>query len=402
MRLRMRRSRLSEYIFIALWTIYSACFYLFSASDLSFEYNVSGLLRYVEYVVIAVQLFTLVFVCRYSKKTLLQYLAALVFVFLLELSASDRTLLIYILFVMLAREINVDRLIRYDIKLKAVLLVVIIGMCLLGITENYTMTSNGSYKQAVGFSHPNAFTCFVMTMLVEWLCIRYGKMKWYDWIAILGILVVTMEIGGGRTSVYTFALIYLLYFIANFRQTIFYARISTWLFRLAAPLMCIVSLVAIYLCDVGNKLGSVLNNVMTDRLALAASAISQYGIKLLGQDVDYVGVRRARINGTNYLVVDNAYARCALSWGLLFMIILVVLYSLLFAKLLERKRLDLVLLSLFFVILGFGETYMLNVLYNISLLCLLQTPKMQTTEKSVSKIRSGWSRSKLMRQKNNG
>lgn len=87
--------------------------------------------------------------------------------FLIVLPNNSLSFMIMVLFIILAQHMNFDKLIRYDLMLKVFMLFAIVGMCLVGITDNYSAVANGTYKQSMGFTHPNTFTCYVLTVIME-------------------------------------------------------------------------------------------------------------------------------------------------------------------------------------------------------------------------------------------
>lgn len=56
-----------------------------------------------------------------------------------------------------------------------------------------------------------------------------------------------------------------------------------------------------------------------------------------------------------------------------------MVYILMLRKFLQSGQITLALFALFFVLLGIGESYMLNILYNVTLLCFLGTRNTQTS-----------------------
>lgn len=373
MYIRIKKEQYSsaEKVYLLIWTFYSVSYFFLSASELPYDYAMGGLFRYATYATIMCQLLLLVFLQRYSLKKMVTYLLFLLLALLVEIAISDRSFIVYMLFIILARNISFDKLVRYDIKLKLAILVSILFMCAVGIIENYSNVMNGNYKQALGFSHPNIFTCYVFTILIEWLCIRYKKMKWYEWLCIIAVAVFTAEIGGGRSSTYTFVIIFALYIIAAKMPKAFYTKISKTAFSIVTPLMAILSFWAVQLYNQGNATAIALNSILTNRISGAAYFARTYEYKLFGQEIEFISTRNAQLQHTSSLILDNAYVRCALYWGIILFAVLMVAYCFLFVKLLNDQRVDLALFCLFFVILGIGESNMLNVLYNLPFLCIL-------------------------------
>ncbi|MCD8371494.1 MAG: hypothetical protein LUC94_14445 [Clostridiales bacterium] len=370
LKIKKRNYTIAERMFLIIWTFYSASYFILG-SEFGIEYNVSSLNRFSSYATILMQLFMLILLKRYKLSDFLKYAAVLALIFLVEVFNSEGSLLIFVLFVILAQYIDIDKLFRYDIFLKICILVIIVGMSVAGITSNYTAVINGNYKQSWGFSHPNVFTGYALIILLEWLCVRYKNMKWYEWLLVAGSAIVIMRIGGGRTSVYTFIVIFLLYIFVTLIPNLFFTKPVKVAFTVITPLMAALSFWVAYLYNQGNAMVVVLDEVLTNRIRFSAQYLKFYPLRLFGQKIEYVSSRTSHTTGVTAKILDNAYVRCALGWGVLFFVVFIIAYIVLFRKLLENRRIELALLCLFFVLLGFGETYMLRPIYNLSLLCLL-------------------------------
>ncbi len=369
--MQQKRFTTTEIFFLLLWTGYSAAYFLLSASELSVDFQVGTLFRNISWGIVVLLILALCVTGKWTRTKCAQLIVVLALLVMVEVTRTDRNLLILILFLLLGQNMDMGKLLRYDIKLKLVLLAIILGMCALGIVENYASDFYSGYKQSLGFSHPNVLTCYVLTILVEWLCLRFRKMKWYDWVGILAAWAVVMEIGGGRASGYTFLVIYVLFILAALFPRMPYSLPAKGLFVIATPVLALVSFLGAEYYGRGNSLVIWLDEVLSGRFRYANQALAQYGVKLWGQEIEFTGTRMASMTHSSAFLVDNAYVNCAITWGGIILALLLILYVWLFVKLLRMHRVEYALMSLFFVILGLGETYMLNALYNVTLLCIL-------------------------------
>ncbi len=360
-----------EKLFLALWTFYSVFYFLFSVSELSLDYDVDFLYNWARDFTMILQVILLFYMNKNSIRKMMVCFAALLLTFLVESAIGSRTFQITIVFILLASQIDFDKILRFDIKLKTALLVIIVGLCLFGVTLNYTDTINGNYKMSLGFGHPNTLTCYALILLVEWLCIRYKRMKWYEWLLILAAWGLVMETGGGRTTGYTFLAIYVLFVLAAAVPKIFYTGFSKVCFAVITPVMAVLSFVLAWLYQSGNALAVQLNSVITNRFSYASRFLDEYGIKLFGQKIQTVGTRQHLLTGEPSMILDNAYVRMAVNWGAVLFIIILVLFSAWFLRALKNNRVEIALFGLFFVVIGFAENYMTNPMYDLSFLFLL-------------------------------
>lgn len=359
----------TEKFFLFIWSFYSVVSFL-SSSELKYMYNLSFIETAAFYITI-ISLALQLFVIRHSMSQLLKYTLFCVLVALIEISASNKNFLVCTLFILVAQNVNAKKVILFDVKLKIISFICIVGLCLFGVIDNYTAIINGIYKNSVGFSHPNTFTCFIIIILLECLYLRFEQLKIYDFIIQITLVYIAMQVGGGRTSAYTYAVILLLFFLAKYCPKIFSIKIVKFMCIIITPLMAFLSYFTAKLYSSGSVLMKELSAIFSGRIYYNAYFLSKYPVKLLGQEVEQVSSRSAKINNISAQILDNAYIRCALLYGVIFLIFLCIVYSVIMYQFFKMDRLELVLFCLFFVVAGFGESYMLNVLYNISMLYFL-------------------------------
>ncbi|MCD7981536.1 MAG: hypothetical protein LUF32_04345 [Clostridiales bacterium] len=370
--MRKRTTLNSDRFFYILWTVYSVYAILLGQSEIYYDYDIGTLFNVLSFIVAAVMIAGLFRLRHMKQRKVIFFVVFLVIVFITELRIGDLNLLILALFVIHGQDIQMDKMLRYDLLLKTLLLIVIFALCALGITENYSSSLfvTGT-KMALGFRHPNTLTCYVLCMLAEWLCIRFKRMKWYEWVLIFAIWAVVMEIAGGRSSGYAFIFIYFVFLLATLKTKAFYTNFIQFLFRISAPLLAGISFLGVWLYSRGNSLIVLIDNVLASRFYYGLKGLTDYGIRFFGQVVSFTGTRNSGKNNLTVFVIDNSYIHYSITWGGILLFLLLILYVILFVNLFRYKRLDLALFALFFVVLGFGETYMFNLIYNISLLGIL-------------------------------
>ena len=69
------------------------------------------------------------------------------------------------------------------------------------------------------------------------------------------------------------------------------------------------------------------NEILTGRLYLASEFLRKYDINLFGNDVVTVGARVAKQQHTMAMILDNAYIRCVIFYGVVFSALIFILYS---------------------------------------------------------------------------
>lgn len=356
-------------------------------SEFAYMYDFDSIFRMIKLAISATLFLMLVALNRYTIKKIILYAVVLMIVFLVEIHISNTDFLVYLLLIMCFPRGSFEKFISFDVFLKTTSVFIIMLLCSMGIINNYIHVTHFAEKQSLGFSHPNILSMFICTILVEWLYLRFNKMKLWDWVVILGIMLVNYNIAASRTSTFVFLLIYVLFLVANYFPRMYNSKLVKYLFVVSMPLMAMFSFVGAWLYVQGNQTFIMLNELFTGRWEGALMVFHKYGVTLLGQKLELFSSRMAALNGVSYFSVDNAYFYCVLQYGILYFILLCVTYIAVIHYAMNNHIWHLALFCLFFVIVGFGESYLLNPLYNVALLCLFRVKDMSFGGESKRKNR---------------
>lgn len=365
--------RLNNYVvFSVIWYIYIFTYYVLCSSELSYRYSTVSFFEKEQYGIILALLINIVFFNKYNNSVLMRYLGFATFAILMQLGSSSKTLLILTMFVMSVRKINFRKVIKVDMIARISVLIFIVGLYLAGVIDNYTDEINGTFKQALGFSHPNALGGMCYIILIEYVILKWQEIKPAHFFEVFFVGLGVMLISGSRTMGYTFFFIIMLFVLYRFSPKLFSLRLVKALFTLAMPSIYVACFIVVNMYNNRVPLAIKLNEILTTRVALASKFLKTYDIQLFGQDIQIIGTRYAALHHTTPMILDNAYIRGTLVYGLLFMIFLILSYMILMHHAFKNKRVEYAILALYFIFIGIGESYMINISFNISLLLLLE------------------------------
>lgn len=357
-------------LFYIIWTFYSSTYCLFWVSSLKRSYSVQGILKVCNYITVALLILLFVFKRQFDRREFNKYILLGAIFIGVELFTSNLDFMILALFVLCAADLDFEEFIRFDMKMKLFWLCIILLMCYLGITKNFIRYINGAYKQALGFQHPNTFAMFVLIILLEWLYLRSKIMNWAERGCILLIWFVVMQISLSRTTGYMFLAVYVLFGLYRYYPGVFNHKLIRVVCSASMPIMTIVSVVITELYIRRNQFAIELDKLMTHRIRLQALYWKTYPVQLFGQKIN--------VDSSVQVILDSAYIRCLLSYGLVFTVLLCFFYTVLMYKSFAKKQMELAFMMLFFVTMGFGETSMLRIIMNVTLLAVLNQSLVKT------------------------
>lgn len=381
-----RRVSLKAFLYYGAWILFSTVYIVYQQSEFAYYSHASSIYKVASYLTILI-LFSCIFVdSQFRIKELYIYAFLMILMSLIYLNYSNRTFLVYMLFIWAFKFTNFEQLIKLDLKLKTVLLLFILSMCFIGVIDDYSSVwGSGIVKHAYGFYHPNTLGIICFSILIEWLYLRYKKMKMIEWLAILAIAYLMYHIAASRTASYTFMVVYWLFVIAQKWPYFFKLKLVKGMLIILTPLFAVLSWGGLFLYINGNAVAQAINTFTTQRLRYAANFYSEYGVSIFGRDVEFVSSRSAQLQGISSEILDMSYIRGPILFGIVFSVLVFVGYMILIKNCLNAKQdcckigvtniggtnIGLVIFTIYYVILGLGESYLLNPIYCVPMVLIL-------------------------------
>lgn len=355
------------------------CIYLLGMIDsLCLSLSTISELPHINYIRIGFRLSALVFILlkllfdrRYSAISFI-WLAVSGVILLISFLLSKYNHVLYLLFAVLGvRSVNIHKLIRFDWLARIVLSGIVIGMALLGVTENFVTYRTGStvLRYSLGFSHPNTLATVVLTLILEeaWLKKRRFTMAYMG--VVLLLAAITYVITANRTAVALMLIFpFTLLWGCSKRQVSTAQRVF---FQLLYPFCAALS---VYLMIYYNRsaVERVIDLALSSRFANANRVFGMYGFSLLGQPVQLVSVKIARLQQRSIAMLDVGYLRCLIQAGAGVFIVIWLMYTRLINRLCRNAdRYTLVIVMLFYAY-AFAESGFNNVYMNFTLLLAAQ------------------------------
>ena len=267
--------------------------------------------------------------------------------------------------------VDVKKALWIDFAARLFLTLFIISGTLLGAIENYVTYRMGSpqLRYSLGFNHPNTLASLVMSLVLEEACLTRRRPGIPYTLALLIGVIPLYLLTLNRTAIALTAAFPLLLPYAFRRRPIRKAARTFWTLF---PLLIIgFSILAMVLCRRA-PLFRQFDQLMSNRFWNSLKVYQQYGASLLGQRVQLLSVRLARVQHESPILLDVAYLRTLIQAGPVILLFHAALYASAFRKAcLEGDRYT-VLVFLLFMLYGMIESGFNNVFMNFTLLIVLR------------------------------
>ncbi len=242
--------------------------------------------------------------------------------------------------------------------------------------------------RSLGFVHPNSLALYVFLICLLgwylWLKKRPGITFLYFW----GIAVPVYYITRSRTALMGYALFPLMslagYLVSEkppaYQKGAGRPAMQTIKTVLTAGIPFELFGITLLLSFNWKILWSVFHGTvmwnMASRFVQGGIAISQYGIRLTGSDIDLSGKVYLRIDEIKVKLynLDNAYLGTLMEKGLLYLCALLLILTLVLLKCIREQNAPLLCVIIILLLLAMMETYPLKPFYNLAYFYLLADP----------------------------
>lgn len=312
----------------------------------------------------------IVFLSVYKKEEMIGVVIAGIIGFASLLGSGDFALFKLIIVIIAAKDVDFHKFVKVFAIIKGTAVMLTLLLWRIGILGTlYYQDDKVGYYNTYGFCHRNVLGANVAILCLAWFYLRYRRLKIQDIIVWSAVAAVFYRLASSRTSLLimmiTIVGVYLFQekeqLIMNYPKT---RKILLWGF-VSIVFLCI-------LCTVFyvryNFFWEIIDKIFTKRIRFAHYCFKEYGLSLFGQRIPFVSSIQAQSGDIDKLILDNAYMRALLYYG----IIPGALYLFSYFKALEmsflKKDCALVVSLVIFAVYGLSERYMLDICYQFPLI----------------------------------
>lgn len=332
--------------------------------------NVMKVLRYLTYLIFIL----LIAVAGIKKITDTKKIALFGTVFMISTLISHNTLcmIFYLIIVAGAPLNNKDKLKTY-LMVQALLVLGVVGLSSIDIIPDYIFDPGVRNRYSLGFTWttyvPGAFLFIIMNTLL----LQEDKANSIQILYILFVAILLFILTDTK-FVFIVQMIFLVGMLVKKKVDFSLLKVFLKKYRKLISLLPFVLLVCIlgasYFYDVNNSLLVTLNQMLSNRLSLGNEAIQNYGITMLGNNIEWVGNTIGNINAEAYNFVDSSYLKYLLNYGVIPTLLLCCGYYYLTNNAIKNNQFNLTFILVLIQIYSLFEPRLYELCFNPFILLL--------------------------------
>lgn len=340
--------------------IFTLCSWMMD--NVSYIGNLLDYVRYFSYLILVVIIF--MNYRKFSLKRIFIELLGTIIIVISSIYSGSNTLLTLWVFVLAARDIKFDELIKADFYAKLILVFIVALFYMLGMTNRTVFYGYfGSVRSSMGFGNPNTFGYYIFSLCADYIYLNHKKIALKHSIVLVLISLVVGYLSNSRTSQLLIALLAFTAPIAKLFKRLVEKKYFK-VFILSLFLICtILSYYVALNYNPSNDIYYKLNETLSGRVTIAQRFLKKYDISILGNKINLTTYDKSY---TYYL--DNGYIKLLLNYGLLTYIIVYIIYYKNFKRAFNQKNIILILILSIYLVYGLTENVMFWLSGNIFLL----------------------------------
>ena len=257
---------------------------------------------------------------EYPYKALFWSINLILLALLTSLNARNVSFFIPIIVIVASYKEDIIKLLKFIFYCELVLFIIHIIIPLLLSFNGFEIYFIKSHKLVLtfGYSHPNILSLTVLNLISMWIWLNYKTITNKDYIIISIISIITYLCTNSRTPLFTLIILFGLLFISKFDKLEKLFDIA----KITFPLCAFLTIFSVYLYPNDYTIVNFFNKLFTRRIQLGSEGLLSYGASVVGQHVKY----------RTGFTFDNIYSSLYVHYGMIWIVIISVLFYMLAKK----------------------------------------------------------------------
>lgn len=348
-------------------------------------------LKAMRYAAYAISLVCIFLKMKYRVKTICMIAFVAIVLCLSMFRSHDKTLFLYLFIFIAAMGVSGEFAIKCTLTVQAVIWLFVLICSFTGVIPDYYQIRGDDVRHYLGFTYTTTAPVLFYYMLLQYLFLKKGKLKFREYLVFM-LISGFFYLATNTRFILAISVITLTFFL-------FYEKVSSkgFLLKSMRTIIVLFPFIALAICiwaaasyDSTNAVWASVDTLLSGRIRLANEALHHYGIRMFGQEIDWVGWGiQSLLHGLRdtYNYVDSSYLQILYEYGLVTTVCIMAAYSCLLSRAIARKQYYLVWIVLFILFHAIAEPFLIDLGVNPLLLLLMTKSAGEITSKK--KISSG-------------
>lgn len=295
---------------------------------------------------------------KYSKNEIIISSFLIICSFANIFFAKDFTFFKIILIILCLKDVDLNKLIKYDFIFRIIILFIIFSSLNLGFCKDELFYDVDIVKHSLGFRNPNILGMYSFLMCLEFIYLNWKKMNILKYSIMFIFILVLNKYIMCKTSLIMFFLSVIIKILFDFNKKIFDYKFVKKIICNSYVIFFVLTIIFWSLYYFNFPIGNSINQILSNRLFNISYHFFNSKVSLFGSTLDDI------------LTLDSFYIYSLLSFGIINFIILFILIKKMFNESFASNDRSLIYVFLLLAFYGFSERLLFSADYN-AFICFL-------------------------------
>lgn len=294
----------------------------------------SKIMRYFAYLLLV---WKIIKESNYVPKQLIRY-SICILISLISYQITGSKLIVFLtLFLIAISDICFREILKISLWTNGLCLATVIFCYKVGlIPDRYE--PNSRERHALGFNFTTTGSNYWLYFVLLYICYRKRKITWMECILLEAITCYFFAMTDTKNAFAITTLVIIFAYLLKIWKEYYGRYLFVFFIKNITCIGTILFIVLMFLFDKIDFVSKTIDEILSNRLTLSCAAMEDYGVRLFGQPIEWVG-------GTNifdtewrvYNYVDSSYMQILFSYGIIVLMILLIGYHFLGREIVMAK-----------------------------------------------------------------
>ncbi len=325
--------------------------------------------KIIRFTAYGVMLLKIIYDCGVGKKNIFFLYAAAGITGLSFIASRNSVLVFYLLIMIAAIGISDRTVLLSTIIAQSLMLFITVSLSMVNVIENaVNIDRKGRVREFLGFQWATTAPILFLFIVFGGIYLNRGRLSLIGAVLINVVNVFLFILTDSRMA-FLVTFVTTLHFLCfgHLMKKGSFARTLKWIFIALPWLFAVFSIYLHKIYTEDSAFLVKLNAKLSNRLYLGNRGIKEYGIHLFGNKIKWVGYsigETDEVKAGGYNFVDCSYLQILLEYGVLFLLLILVIYSFIIYKAYKSNKYYAVWILAIILMFGMTEPRLLNLLYN--------------------------------------
>ena len=270
------------------------------------------------------------------------------------------------LFLICANQVSSIKIMEFSLAVRGICIAAVVLSSQVGMIEDHMFDVHDRSRHGLGFKYTTYSAILYSFVILIYIYLRREQMMLLEYVLLSAFGYYLFRMTDSRMAFLVSNLAMLFFYLlgrlpGGFRRFLLRLR---HLYLLVPFIFAGISVYASYAYSDTSGFWVRINEILSKRLELQSAAVKKYNWTAFGQKIEWVGHFSHGKSGKEYNFIDNSFVHVGLENGLLYLFLVLVLYSILIYRAYRLRDLYLIWTVLFVLLLSLTEPRLIELTYN--------------------------------------